>query len=429
MDKVAEKDISRARKSLDRFIKESKSCEDRKELHDLAVKIFGEDLAGSPEIAKRVCEAFNSNKSQYKFTYGTDETRDADFAILDPDKVAKDIKGKEQIKAVKKHASASFRPNFYANAPEKKAEPMTKVASAPTIPDASSYIEFDSRPEMIGVTISNVLDHDRDMILKLAYAVDDAKAEMDKAHSQIEREAGKLSKAAAAEVVSIGTNHYAGMFDAIRDAFPADLSLKKYASDPMVPATPIFQKVANYMEKAYIYNNKKALLKTAGEDLVQHLRTLAGQYNLTRYQMQKTAGVPAAMLAGALAPALRESLGLDEGKKAELYEKLLNTNVQNTLRALETKRNFYEVYADDYISTFPVDDVQIAYNHAIQKLPEKLRKHPSSATQLVRSWVIKMLSRGSVTSAEDAGDIYDAANNLRYEGSARNPYAELTVRA
>ena len=113
-----------------------------------------------------------------------------------------------------------------------------------------------------------------------------------------------------------------------------------------------------------------------------------------------------------------------DGDKAAVYDKILNNNVRNMLRELEVRRNFYEVYADDYISTFPVDDVRTAYNVAIQKLPERMRRHPSSATQLVRGWVTKMLSRGNVTSAEDAEDVMNAAVNLRNEGFELNPYRE-----
>ena len=427
MDKIDNKDVSRARDALTKFISASKGCEDSASLEKKAVEIFGKDLENSPELARRACEAFNSSKSQYKFTYGTDETRDADFAILDPDKVLKGIKENKQLKEVKEHTGKKYKATFSENptetAEDKKGEhKLGKVASAETVVDPATYIELDNRPEMLGVTISNILDHQRDTLMKLAYDIDSANTEIHRAHEEVSRAASHLDKIAAGRVVSIAQAHYGKYFDGLQEIFPKDLRLLKFAADPVVPNDAVFEKIANYAEKVYICDNKKQLLKQASADISTCLRKLASCYNLLR----KNAGVGSTMIGSALGPSLREALGLDTGQKNKVYEKLLNSNVQNVLRELETKRNFYEVYADDYISTFPVSDVQVAYNNAIQKLPESLRKHPSSATQLVRSWVIKMLSRGSVTSAEDADDVLNAAKAMRSEGQYRNPYGALT---
>jgi flagellar biosynthesis chaperone FliJ len=387
------------------------------------VEIFGKDLEDSPELTRRACEAFNSSKSQYKFTYGNDKTRDADFAILDPNKVIKDITKGRQLKDVKSHTGKKYKAVFTENRDDKdqSKDSLEKAASAEAPIDPATYIELDTRPEMLGVTISNTLNHQRDMLLKLAYGIDDAETDIHKAQEDVERAAAHLDKIAAGRVVSIASAHYGKLFDGVREAFPTYLPLLKFAADPVVPNDPIFEKIANYTEKAYIRDNKKQLLKQAAADISGCLRKLASCYNLLR---KNAGGIGATMLGSALGPSLREALNLDKGRKNEVYNKLLNTNVQNILRELETKRNFYEVYADDYISSFPVSDVQVAYNNAIQKLPESLRKHPSSATQLVRSWVIKMLSRGSVTSAEDASDVLDAARAMRFEGRDQNPYED-----
>ena len=422
MEKIADKNVSRARTALDMLIKEAKACEDREELHKKAVAIFSRELSDLPQLAERACEAFNSNKSQYKFASGFGKGDvSGDFSLLDPVRVAEDIRNVKKVASVKKFEHEKFAAKFYANEAPADSEPMQKAASAEVF-NPADCIELDTRPAMFEVTVSNILNHQRDMITKLACAVDDAKAGMIKTQDPLAREVSHLSKKAAGEAVSIAQAHYGKLFDSIREFFPKDIPLMKFASEPMIPNTPIFDKIASCMEKEYVYNNMRVLFKQAAADITATLRKLAGEYNLAKKSLPKTAGVFDTMTGAALAPSLREALDLDAGKKDELYDKVLNQNVQNVLRELETKRNFYEVYADDYISTFPVDDVQIAYNNAIQKLPESLRKHPSSATQLVRSWVIKMLSRGSVTSAEDASDVMEAADKLRNEARPRNPY-------
>ena len=423
MDKISNKDISRARKGLDELIADSKNCEDREELHKKAVAAFSKELSDCPGLIKRACETYNSNKAQYKLASGTDETRGNDFALLDPERVVEDVVALKKTATAKRFEHDKLAARFYKNEQNPAVQCVEKIAGADSF-EPAAYIELDTRPEMLEVTVSNVLDHQRDMIMKLAYAVDDAKTTAINAQDPVAREVYRLSKKAAGEAVSICSAHYGKLFDDIRGLFPKDLPLVKFASDPMLPDTPIFQKIANCMEKQYVYENTKKLLKEAAADLTRTLRKLAGEYNLARYAIKKEAGVTTTMMGAALAPSLREALKLDAGEKSKLYEKVLNQNVQNTLRELELKRNFYEVYADDYISTFPVSDVQVAYNNAVQKLPESLRKHPSSATQLVRSWVIKMLSRGSVTSAEDAEDVLQAADKLRNEARPRNPYTE-----
>lgn len=420
MEQIRQEKVDQAKKALDEFMQKSKNCEDREELHKHAVAVFSKDL-DSPGLIKRACEAYNSNKSLYKFTTGFNKTADADFAILDPQRVADDVFSMHKTESVKSLARNYLKPRFYKEASAKKEAPMQKTASAESPFNPADCIELSDNPAMLEVDIVNTLDHQRDLIHKLAFRVDDAQTDMIMGVEPISRELGHLSKKASQEVGEIAKSYYGTFFDAIADLFPVNDGLPKYASAPRVPNTPVFEKIANYMKKTVIYNNRKNLLKVAGEDIAGCLKKLAGAYRL--YKIQKRAGIADTALGVSLAPALRESLGLEGGDKAKVYNKLLNKNVQNALRELETRRNFYEVYADDYISTFPIDDVRTAYNVAIQKLPQRMRKHPSSATQLVRSWVTKMLSRGNVTSAEDADDVLTAAVNMRNEGFDINPYS------
>ena len=426
MEQIDRHEVERARKALDAFMKASKDCgEDADALHKQAVKVFSEELKGAPAgLLKRACEAYNSNKSLYKFSSGFGKDADKDFSLLNPDKVEKAVLGLHKTESVKAAVAPYFKPRFYkqANSPMSKTASAKKVAAAPEPCNPADYIELSSNPLMLEIDAVNVLDHQRDLIQKLAFGVEDAKTALCTALDPIERELGHLSKTASREVAEMAASYYGAYFDGIKDMFPPVGNLRKYASAPKLPDTPIFQKIANYMEKAVILELRKDLFKTASADIVDCLKKLAGAYNLRKLKLRKEAG--GITTTAVLAPAVIDAFKLADGDKAAVYDKILNNNVRNMLRELEVRRNFYEVYADDYISTFPVDDVRTAYNVAIQKLPERMRRHPSSATQLVRGWVTKMLSRGNVTSAEDAEDVMNAAVNLRNEGFELNPYRE-----
>lgn len=419
MQRISDKHAAMAREARDLLIKEAGRCEDRTQLEDTAVRILSK-FANAPGLIHRICESFNSGKSVYKFASGNDETRPEDFAILDGDRVADRIA--KQAMAVEMKKCAAFAPRFTENRPE--AAPMAKVASAPEKSPAE-YLELDMRQPMIPITINNVLDHQGDLINKLAFAVDRAKLDKANAFDSLEREASHMNKSAKAEVSSIGSAYYKELFAEAAEIFKTDAPLRKFASTPKCPNTPVFEKLENLIEKSYIVDNYQQLLKTAAADMCDNIRKLADAYH-EHCELEKMASGMNDLLTGALAgTALPEAFGLKGESKADIYNSLRTPDVENVLRELEMKRNFYEVYADDYISSFPLEQVQDAYNAAIQKLPDKLKAHPSSATQLIRSWVTKTLSHGGVVSAEDAADVMEAADKLRSEtGIVGNPFRD-----
>lgn len=419
MQKISDKNAALAKEARDLLIKEAGRCEDRQQLEDTAVNILSK-FASMPGIARRVCESFNSGKSVYKFTSGNDQTRPEDFAILDVDRVCDRIV--KQACAQEFSKTASFAPKF--GTVELPVAIMKKTASAeePSKTPAE-YLEMDFRRPMLPITLNNVLTHQCDLFHKLASAFADARMAKANALDTLAREASHMSKEARAEVSSIGSAYYKEFFNEASELFKTDLPLRKFASTPQIPNTPVFDKLEDFAEKSYICDNYQELIKTAAADICNNVRRLAGAYRIFRLMEKKAAGMND-MLTGALAgTVLPEAFGLSAGSKKDIYNELRNPNVENVLRELEMKRNFYEVYADDYISSFPLEQVQDAYNAAIQKLPDKLKSHPSSATQLIRSWVTKTLSHGGVVSAEDAADVMEAADKMRGEtGGVGNPY-------
>ena len=414
------RNISDAKHALDLLVKEAGACEDREQLEKVAASILGAELGDRYGVAQRVCDAFNSNKALYKLSSADVNVRENDFAILDSAKVIGLMKKNASGNAVKK--LANLQPKFYANTPEKATEPeMEKTASAF---NPAECIEIDQRPGFEKVTLINSINHQEDLLNKLAFAYDRAEDELTTAKDTFARHLSHIDVIEKTAAAGIGAAYYGALFQGVAELF-GKVELKKYASAPVLPEGKTYQLMNDCVEKAYIRDNYKALIKTACADLCNNMRKLAGAYNLSKLRMRKEATIGAAisgMLGGAVFP---EALGLKDENKQKLYSSILNQNVANILRELEMKRNFYEIYNDDYISTFPIHQVQDAYNAAIQKLPERLKAHPSSATQLVRSWVTKQLSHGGVTSAEDAADVLEAASKLRFErGADENPFED-----
>lgn len=415
-----DKNVQDAKRTLDLLVKKAGACEDREQLEKVAADILSAELGNRYGVAQRVCDAFNSNKAIYKLSSADVKVRENDFAILDSAKVIERMKKNASGIAVKK--LANLQPKFYANTPETAAKPTVKKTASAFNP--ADYIEIGERPGLGQVTLINTIDHQEDLLNKLAFAYDLAEEAVVHAKDALARQLTHTDHVEKTAAAGIGSAYYGALFNDIAPLF-GKVELKKYASAPLLPEGKLYQLMNDCVERAYVRDNYKTLIKTACADLCNNLRKLAGAYNLSTLRMRKEATVGAAMsgmLGGAVFP---EALGLKDENKQKLYGSILNQNVANILRELEMKRNFYEIYNDDYISTFPIHQVQDAYNAAIQKLPEKLKAHPSSATQLVRSWVTKQLSHGGVTSAEDASDVLEAASKLRFErGIEDNPFED-----
>lgn len=412
--------VKMAQQALSELVKVAGACEDQDQLNRAATKVLSK-LANHPGLIDRVCEAFNSNKALYKLSNKDPEVRGGDFLLLNSRTIGGLINKTVSQREIKK--MASLKPRFYATPKETPEVPeMEKEASAF---NPAECIELNTSPGMLPLTISNVLDHVDDTLQKLAHAIDVNSLEHDSALDSVKREASHMSKQAKAETMSIGSAHYCELFDELKSMFETELPLRKFASAPECPDTKVFNKIATAVETGYVLDNSKQLLKQAAADTVELLWKLTGAYNLYRIGMRKSASVGDVVmgaLVGDTVKGIPEAFGTDATTEGE-REKILNANVANALRELETRRNFYEVYNDPYISTFPMSQVQDAYNAAIQKLPERLKAHPSSAVQLIRSWVTKTLSHGGITSAEDAADVMEAASKMRFETTkSNNPF-------
>ena len=85
-----------------------------------------------------------------------------------------------------------------------------------------------------------------------------------------------------------------------------------------------------------------------------------------------------------------DAFGITDGDYNKVAEKLFTPTVQNKVRELSTKRALYELYNDDYISSFSDDQIVDAFNQVLQQLPPNERLRPALNTALIKSRVIDL---------------------------------------
>lgn len=401
-----EDNIKLAQGALNELIKCAGGCEDREKLEEEAVRVF-EKLANHKPLIKRACEAFNSNKAVCYLSKHADADRGNDFAILDADSIIAKISNRGSQRELKK--AASLHPLFYTETSETTAKGIEKAASTGTF-DPVSEVKLNINPEVLDINIINMLDQQEDALSKLAFGKDAAEFKEAEALDKVYRTASHLGKQAKADALSICSAHYGPLMDdKLSEALKTDLPLRKFAAAPIPPKGGIYDDVENYMSCKMVSEARGEMLKEASCELVDTLRKLAGAYNL-----YKVAGglLATSAMATVASPAFRKTVGLSDDDEAALLDSTITPNLKNVLSEMELKRSFFDVLNDDYISTFPVEQVQEAYNLALQKLPPKARMQPSLHTAVLRGWVTKYLSHGGTASAEDTEDVLKASRYL-----------------
>lgn len=396
--------VKAAQTALNELIKVAGNCEDREKLEKTAADIFEKYLQGKPALIKRACEAFNSNKAVCLLSKRSDSDRGEDFAILSAPNVIARIDNHASQTALKK--AASFKPLFYSNEQPAEAVKMQKVASTF---DPVAEIKLNINPEILELGIIGQLDRHEDTINKLAFGIEHAKYHTAQAFENVSRMASHMSKQAKADTLAVCSAHYASMMtNELANLFATDLPLRKFAAAPQLPDNDICSAINDYMGCKMVEGCREAMLKEASAITVDLLRKLAGAYTL-----QKKASVLSAGAAQLLrSPGFNKTLGLSDDGTAELLDQTITPNLRNVLSELELKRSFFDILNDDYISTFPIEQVQEAFNAAMQKLPPNARQTPSLHTAVLRGWVSKYLSHGGTASAEDTEDVLKASRYL-----------------
>ena len=399
-----ENNVKLAQDALNELIKCAGGCEDRGKLEDEAVRVFSK-LASHKPLIRRACEAFNSNKAVCYLSKHADNDRGDDFAILDADRIIGKISKEDSQRALKK--AAALHPLFYTE-PTAPTKTFNKTAAAQQF-NPKNEVALNINPEILDLNIINMLDQQEDSLSKLAFGKDLAENKQASALDRISRVAAHMDKQAKADALSICAAYYGPLMDTeVTDILKTDLPLRKFAAAPVPPSGEIYDALETYMERKMISEARGEMLKEASCELTETLRKLAGAYHLYKAAGLLYEGASATVAS----PAFRKTIGLSDDSESELVDSTITPNLRNVLTELELERSFFDVLNDDYISTFPIEQIQDAFNMAVQKLPPKARTQPSLHTAVLRGWVTKYLSHGGTASAEDTEDVLKASRYL-----------------
>ena len=356
MKRITDQKTELAKNALLECIEKTAGIEDKEELNKQAFDVLYKHLGDQPELLKRACEAYNHKKSLYKLESATDDTRGDSFAILDAPALYEKALNKKHTEDMTKVASAAMKPMFWADEVPMAADiaeeiPLQKFASAET---ASTYVDKQWTPREAQYELTEELRGDANLIYKYANEL----------------------LASVTRIESRGTLR-----------FPND-NVYKYAK--------MAKKASDTFNRT-----RKALLDFA-DDVIQHL---SDDFLPATGLSKRAAGLASVVATGAIMKSMPEAFGITDGDYNKVAEKLFTPTVQNKVRELSTKRALYELYTDDYISSFSDDQIVDAFNQVLQQLPPKERLRPALNTALIKSRVIDYLGRGGVASAADADKI------------------------
>ena len=389
MKRITDQKTELAKNALLECIEKTAGIEDKEELNKQAFDVLYKHLGDQPELLKRACEAYNHKKSLYKLESATDDTRGDSFAILDAPALYEKALNKKHTEDMTKVASAAMKPMFWADEvpiAEDIAEeiPLQKFASAET---ASTYVDKQWTPREAQYELTEELRDDANLIYKYANELDSARVQYSNAMDRMTLELATMPMSMRKQAASLIVSVMGSFGDTLIDEFNKKRPMQKLASVSRIESRGTLR-----FPSDNVYKYAK-LAKKANDD-----------FNMP------------------------EAFGITDGDYNKVAEKLFTPTVQNKVRELSTKRALYELYTDDYISSFSDDQIVDAFNQVLQQLPPNERIRPALNTALIKSRVIDYLGRGGVASAADADKILAQTRYLASQGQYKTDVEGATPR-
>lgn len=429
MKRITDKTTERAKNALLDCIEKTAGIEDPAELNEKAFDVLYSHLGDSPELLKRACEAYNHKKTLYKLESADDSTRGDSFAILDAPSLYAKARAKHHTVEMTKTASAEMKPRFWADKREEPAEPVRKVASASS-PKQEVYTPPKYSDRDVEYMLVDELRKSANLIYKYATELDsDRKAFADNC-DKVVREFALMPKPMQKKAASL-LSTVMGMFgDFLIENYNEQRPMNKIASVEHIqsrgslrfPKEDIYR-YAKLAKKAFdSYHREQDALLDFMDDITIHLRR---DFVPTMRLPKKAAGVASVILANGILQNMPEAFGINDDSYDKVSQSLLTPTIQNKTRELSTKRALYELYNDDYISSFPDEQIVDAFNNILQQLPPSERLRPALNTALIKARVIDYLGRGGVASAADADKIIEQTKGLADQAKYRSDVENL----
>ena len=412
MKRITDQKTELAKNALLECIEKTAGIEDKAELNKQAFDVLYKHLGDQPELLKRACEAYNHKKSLYKLESATDDTRGDSFAILDAPALYEKALNKKHTEDMTKVASASMKPMFWADEVPMAADiaeeiPLQKFASAET---AVQYVDKPWTPREAQYELTEELRGDANLIYKYANELDSARVQFSNAMDRMTLELATMPMSMRKQAASLIVSVMGSFGDSLIDEFNKKRPMQKLASVDRIESRGTLRfpndnvyKYAKMAKKASdTFNRTRKALLDFSDDIIQHL---SNDFLPATGLSKRAAGLASVVATGAIMKSMPEAFGITDGDYNKVAEKLFTPTVQNKVRELSTKRALYELYNDDYISSFSDDQIVDAFNQVLQQLPPSERLRPALNTALIKSRVIDYLGRGGVASAADADKI------------------------
>ena len=412
MKRITDQKTELAKNALLECIEKTAGIEDKAELNKQAFDVLYKHLGDQPELLKRACEAYNHKKSLYKLESATDDTRGDSFAILDAPALYEKALNKKHTEDMTKVASASMKPMFWADEVPMAADiaeeiPLQKFASAET---AVQYVDKPWTAREAQYELTEELRGDANLIYKYANELDSARVQFSNAMDRMTLELATMPMSMRKQAASLIVSVMGSFGDLLIDEFNKKRPMQKLASVSRIESRGTLRfpndnvyKYAKMAKKASdTFNRTRKALLDFSDDIIQHL---SNDFLPATGLSKRAAGLASVIAGGAIMKSMPEAFGITDGDYNKVAEKLFTPTVQNKVREISTKRALYELYTDDYISSFSDDQIVDAFNQVLQQLPPNERLRPALNTALIKSRVIDYLGRGGVASAADADKI------------------------
>lgn len=418
MARLSDYDRQRGEQALKSCIEKTNHIADAAQLNKVASDILIQSLGDNPELLRRACETYNHTKSLYKLSHSDDNTRGDSFAILNTPEIYEQAVERLRTNTLMKAASATprFKPLFTREEQQDTA-PMQKAASAP-VQKQASVIE-DNRPEwQLRAELDSELRKWGDLLIKLASKEANAGTALSRALDRYQSVMTVQPAAFRKEAAAVISTAYGAFGDSLIARFNEARPMFKVASykklphkgSIKVPRHEVYEHVALVKQANSQMLRATNIKERALQDVLGCLKSM--NFDVLRKQAGAGGILASSMMLNTLGNQMPDAFGVRDGDNEKVRENLKSAQLRNNLRELETKRVFYDALEDDYISSFPLEDIVKAYNASLQSLPPTEQQRPGWNKQLLVSRMTERLGRGNIPSAADEEKILRAAEAL-----------------
>jgi len=372
-------------------------------LEKTASDILAKTPEMTPELCRRVCEAYNKSKSVYELSKRASDTRADSFPIINPDAVVANVYGRPLEEP--KVDEDSIKKVAAFQRPEKLEEPLRKVAYTLSeqpvdLPDIRMFERHMLRAEK---ALETSVRRMRDKMLMHKVASEDAIMQV---VSKCKRMPDKALHKFAHTVVNRFSDDGVALLSAVSKILSKDIPLQKTAAAAVLPLNEPYVSVAVAIEESRNYVQMQTLADKTADMLHKNAASVTDAAGTVVKGIDKLVPSRAAHhvreqvldpLVDFAKPVLLERMTRDVGEDKEA-KKIYDAEMFNRIKQLESTQAFVDVASDDFVKGYPIQDTMQAFNNVVSIMPEMLDPQ-------YQPWLRAMVKQQLVQ-----GNVYDEAS-------------------